>query len=186
MRLINLKTLVVKEFIESDCPPYVILSHTWGADEVSLQMLQTGGVEALAGYEKIKSFCRQGAANGFEWGWVDTCCIDKTSSAELSEAINSMYRWYQEADVCYAYLADVSSNQQPDLQKEEFAKSRWFTRGWTLQELLAPSAVVFYLNDWTEYGTKTTLQHIISKITGIPVRALLQEAKKFCIAEKMS
>ena len=89
MRLINLKTLVVKEFIESDCPPYVILSHSWGADEVSLQMLRTGGVEALAGYEKIKSFCRQGAANGFEWGWVDTCCIDKTSSAELSEAINS-------------------------------------------------------------------------------------------------
>jgi hypothetical protein len=186
MRLINLKTLVVDEFIESDRPPYVILSHTWGADEVSFQMLQTGGVEALAGYEKIKRFCRQGAENGFEWGWVDTCCIDKTSSAELSEAINSMYRWYQEADVCYAYLADVRPHLQSYLQGDEFAKSRWFTRGWTLQELLAPSAVVFYLNDWTEYGTKTSLQFKISRITGIPERALLHETKKFCIAEKMS
>jgi hypothetical protein len=187
MRLLNVNTLVLKEFIDSDRPPYVILSHTWGAEEVSLQMLHTAKVKTLAGYEKIRNFCCQGAANGFEWGWVDTCCIDKTSSAELSEAINSMYKWYQEADVCYAYIADVHSNTwQPYLTDERFTKSRWFTRGWTLQELLAPSSDVFYLSDWTEYGTKTTLKEAISKFTRIHQKALRRQIEGSCVLEKMS
>lgn len=188
MRLINLHTLVVEEFVDSNRPPYVILSHTWGADEVSLQMLRTEGIEHLSGYQKILSFCRQGAANGFEWGWVDTCCIDKISSAELSEAINSMFAWYREADVCYAYLADVQRDGgQTHLVEEQFARSRWFTRGWTLQELLAPSTVVFYLSDWTEYGTKASLQKAISDSTKIPRLALCNfEYGGYSVAQKMS
>jgi hypothetical protein len=99
------------------------------------------------------------------------CCIDKTSSAELSEAINSMYRWYQEAVVCYVFLSGVF-RQQSHSMAVQFAQSRWFTRGWTLQELLAPESVIFYWRDWTVYGTKTSLQDAISHITGIPTNAI--------------
>jgi hypothetical protein len=152
MRLLNLNTLELREFIDSERPP---ISHTWEAGEVSLQELHSPSVKKIASYAKLLNFCRQGSKNGFRWGWADTCCIDKTSSAELSEAINSMYRWYQEADICYAFLNDVFPNQeqlskdtkdpvawsrwQPKSAKDQFAWSRWFTRGWTLQELLAPS-----------------------------------------------
>ena len=100
-----------------------------------------------------------------QFGTADLCCIDKTSSAELSEAINSMYRWYQESGVCYAYLADVPPNA--------FSKSRWFTRGWTLQELIAPSTVIFLDQKWQEIDTKSSLQEVISEITSIPTNILL-------------
>jgi hypothetical protein len=182
VRLINLKTYELKEFIDSERPPYVILSHTWEAEEVSLQKLHSQGVEKMAGYKKIRSFCRQGTANGFEWGWVDACCIDKTSSAELSEAINSMYKWYQEAEVCYAYLRDVHRHDG------DLFSSRWFRRGWTLQELLASSSVVFYVQDWAECGTKTALQQTISRITNIPQAVIgnHKDANSFGVAQKMS
>ena len=91
MRLLNLHTLELREFIDSERPPYVILSHTRGAEEVPLQELQRPDVSSKAGYTKIQNFAQNGRNSGFEWGWVDTCCIDKTSSAELSEAINSVY-----------------------------------------------------------------------------------------------
>ena len=105
------------------------------------------------GYEKIRRCCSVAKANGFEYVWIDTCCIDKTSSVELSEAINSMYRWYQESMVCYAYLADVSSSSiSCKNEKSEFIESKWFTRGWTLQELIAPSVVIFLNRKWQEIG----------------------------------
>jgi hypothetical protein len=194
MRLINLQTLESREFIDTERPPYVILSHTWGAEEVTLQQLQldTSAQIRKEGYLKIQNFALQGKANGFEWGWVDTCCIDKTSSAELSEAINSMYRWYAEADSCYTYLSDVSSSdsegpQEPALEKQ-FAVSRWFTRGWTLQELLAPLHVVFYLRGWTVYGTKSSLQKEISRITNIPEKAITRsrDPRRFPIGQRIS
>jgi Heterokaryon incompatibility protein (HET) len=189
--LINLNTLELREFIDSERPPYVILSHTWGADEVSLQQLHDPDVKSKAGYLKILAFAQKGKGNGFEWGWVDTCCIDKTSSAELSEAINSMYRWYAEADSCYAYLRDVGGpeGQQPSGSiKEQFAHSRWFTRGWTLQELLAPLSVIFYLQDWTVYGTKSSLIELISRITNIPVKVTTtpESISDFSVAQKIS
>src|SRR4051812_49079821 len=109
MRLLRTSTLEVVEFSDENVPPYAILSHTWGGEEVTLQEMRGTPSKGKEGYEKIKTCCSVARANGFEYAWVDTCCIDKTSSAELSEAINSMYRWYQEADVCYGFLADVPS-----------------------------------------------------------------------------
>lgn len=175
MRLLDSKTLKLSEFSEPNFPPYAILSHTWTDDEVSFQDIQGDACKTKAGYEKIKRCCDLAAADGFEYAWVDTCCIDKTSSAELSEAINSMFRWYEQSEVCYVYLSDVPSDvylsdapsvEGPYQPTSVFARSRWFTRGWTLQELIAPSNVIFYGRDWQEVGTKSSLLSTISKVTG--------------------
>ena len=123
------------------------------------------------------------AADGFHYIWIDTCCIDKASSAELSEAINSTYRWYHESGVCYAYLADVP----PNAVDNEFAKSRWFTRGWTLQELIAPLTVIFLNKEWQKIGIKSSRQRIISEVTGIPANILLGgDLERASIAQKIS
>lgn len=122
-----------------------------------------------------------------EFGRTDTVCIDKSSSAELSEAINSMYRWYQNAQICYAYLADVTVAEKPRGGGSAFERSRWFTRGWTLQELIAPSNLVFYSSDWRRIGTKSELRDIISEITGINVGVLGgTDPDHFSIAQRMS
>ncbi|KAF4825699.1 Vegetative incompatibility protein HET-E-1 [Colletotrichum siamense] len=118
------------------------------------------------GYAKLHDSCRQACLDKLEWIWIDTCCIDKTSSAELSEAINTMFRWYQEAVVCYAFLADVPSDTTLD-GRSLFATSRWFTRGWTLQELLAPKRLEFYSREWTHLGTKSGLSQVLREITGV-------------------
>jgi hypothetical protein len=128
------------------------------------------------------AFCgKQAAQDGLQYFWADTCCIDKTSSAELSEAINSMYHWYQEAEVCYAYLADAPS-------RSEFRDSRWFTRGWTLQELIAPSVVVFLDENWRQLGTKANLRQVVSDRTSIPVNILSgdDDLESFSVAQKMA
>ncbi|KAN0094111.1 HET domain containing protein [Hyaloscypha variabilis] len=145
MRLIHSTNFELHEFIGSQIPQYAILSHTWGEEEISFQELQRNvpEVKEKKGFDKIRQCCRVAAEDGFEYAWVDTCCIDKTSSAELSEAINSMFRWYQRAEVCYAFLADVPSDEDPQKEGSAFRKSRWFTRGWTLQELIAPAHVTF-------------------------------------------
>ncbi|KAI1187385.1 ankyrin repeat-containing protein [Nemania serpens] len=157
MRLLNTTMsdtgeFAMEEFSGQEVQPYAILSHTWGEDEVCFQDMERADAANKKGYEKVKNFCSLAKANGYKYVWVDTCCIDKRSSAELSEAINSMYRWYEEADVCYAYLADVSS-------LSNFSDSRWFTRGWTLQELIAPSNVIFFDRDWQVIGNKADLHN---------------------------
>src|SRR2546421_7862846 len=125
-----------------------------------------------------------------EFGRVNTCCIDKTSSAELSEAINSMYRWYQGSMVCYAYLAGVppkALDPQNGIERSEFSRSRWFTRGWTLQELIAPPMVIFLDQEWQEIGTKSSLHGTISTITGIPSNILLGgDLESASVAQRMS
>ena len=91
------------------------------------------------GYRKIEDCCKLAASDKWQYIWIDTCCIDKTSSAELSEAINSMYRWYGNARICYAYLADVDSAEESESSlMNRIEQCRWFTRGWTLQEVIAP------------------------------------------------
>jgi hypothetical protein len=113
-----------------------------------------------------------------------SCCIDKTSSAELSEAINSMFRWYSRSKVCYAYLTDVSYDGFDD----SLPKSRWFTRGWTLQELLAPSSVVFYSAEWTRIGDSEVLISVLRNVTRID-EGILSRTKSLdwvSVAEKMS
>lgn len=105
---------------------------------------------------KIRDSCRKVAEEGFQYIWIDTCCIDKSSSVELPEAINSMYSWYKAAKRCYATLADVSANVEVREKDSEFVKSKWFERGWTLQELIAPRDVVFYSKDWIKLGEKSS------------------------------
>ena len=161
MRLLNTTKRKLEEFEGNNIPLYATLSHTWGENEITFQDVEGTGVEENIGYEKVRRTCSIAAGYGFNYVWIDTCCIDKTSSAELSEAINSMYRWYQESGVCYAYLADVLSKtdgHQSIARSSEFSESRWFKRGWTLQELIAPSIVLFFDQKWQEIGTKSSLR----------------------------
>jgi hypothetical protein len=140
-----------------------------------------------AGYSKIKRCCDVAADDGFDYVWIDTCCIDKTSSSELSEAINSMFKWYKQAEVCYVFLFDVPSSLDITAFGIALRNSRWFTRGWTLQELIAPACVIFFDNDWKESGTKSSLRGLICAITLIQVDVLLgHDIEKFSIAQRMS
>ncbi|EJF57898.1 hypothetical protein DICSQDRAFT_173520 [Dichomitus squalens LYAD-421 SS1] len=91
---------------------------------------------------KIKMACAVAREAGFRYIWIDSCCIDKVSSSELSEAINSMYAWYGDADICHTYLADVPPGDAPHSEDSSFRESRWFRRGWTLQELIAPAELM--------------------------------------------
>ncbi|KAF1953716.1 HET-domain-containing protein [Byssothecium circinans] len=167
MRLLNTYTLEVEEF-QADFPEYVILSHTWGGEEVTLRDLQSPAASTKKGFTKLKRCCEKAASDGFHYVWIDTCCIDKTSSAELSESINSMYQWYKGSYICYVYLADFTITPGSSaLDNENFARARWWTRGWTLQELLAPVTVEFYDSNWVEYGTKVSLREQITKVSGI-------------------
>ncbi|EON61156.1 hypothetical protein W97_00367 [Coniosporium apollinis CBS 100218] len=163
-----------------DIPFYAILSHTWGADEeeVTYKDLTDGtrNFTHKAGYRKLQFCQRQAAQDGLLYIWIDTCCIDKSSSAELQESLNSMFRWYQRAARCYVYLSDVSVRRSVGEEEESwklaFKRSRWFTRGWTLQELLAPSSVVFYSQEAKRLGDKRSLERTLNEITGIPIKAL--------------
>ncbi|KAL9618563.1 MAG: hypothetical protein Q9160_006747 [Pyrenula sp. 1 TL-2023] len=192
MRLINTSTLELEQYYERNVPKYAILSHTWGNEELSLQDMQqiNPHVENLAGFKKVKACCQLALAEGYRYIWIDTCSIDKSSSSELSEAINSMFRWYGRADICYVYLADVRSTFSPTsaVAPKEFAESRWFTRGWTLQELIAPSKVNFYTQDWTKIASRLELRHILRDITGIDERAFggsVARLSEFSIAQRL-
>ncbi|KAF2276576.1 HET-domain-containing protein [Westerdykella ornata] len=183
MRLLRLEedgNFSLVEYVEKDIPQYAILSHTWGADheEPTYKDLLKGTGRNKAGYRKLTLCGAQAAKDDLGFFWVDTCCINKSSSRELDEAINSMFRWYQKAARCYAYLADVSVDRSagendftPEL-KAAFARSRWFTRGWTLQELIAPRSVDFFSKEGHWLGSKHSLQQILAEITGIALAAL--------------
>jgi len=190
MHLLNSSTLRVAKFQGDKVPPYAILSHTWGKeeDEVLFADMERGSAEGKLGYKKIRYSCAHAAAHGHDYIWVDTCCIDKSSSADLSEAINSMYTWYRDATICYAYLADVLADVDTTTLASPFANSKWFKRGWTLQELIAPPNLVFFSHDWLEIGTKLSLRQILSQITGIDVDILtdLKNLESASVAKRMS
>ncbi|KAI0188879.1 heterokaryon incompatibility protein-domain-containing protein [Xylaria flabelliformis] len=186
MWLLNSCSWEMKDFISyKQAPPYVILTHTWGDEEVTFRDWQSEPskfVESKEGFNKIRLCCQQAAADGFEWVWVDTCCIDKTSSAEITEAINSMFQWYQNAAICYAYLNDVVDNIESNL-----AGCRWVTRGWTLQELIAPREVVFYSSGWHALGTRSKLSAHLAIVTGIDETFLAGKRLEYAsIAQRMS
>ncbi|KAF5368575.1 hypothetical protein D9758_002408 [Tetrapyrgos nigripes] len=187
MRLLNTKTFQLHEFY-SDIPTYAILSHTWDREEVTFQDMQNlRAAKRKAGYAKLSGACAHARKDNFEWIWIDTCCINKESSAELSEAINSMYGYYGDSEVCYVYLSDASSAEDPRDVDSGFRKSRWFKRGWTLQELLAPRYVVFLGKDWKEIGTRWSLRDAISALTCIPSRVFENgNMTGYSIAQKMS
>ncbi|KAK1253247.1 hypothetical protein MKX07_001324 [Trichoderma sp. CBMAI-0711] len=199
MRLIDARTLELVDVVDNNVPRYAILSHTWGDEEITIQQLRRlGGCSQVSlaspqtldkkrratvlkkGYIKISGAAQLAVSRGLDYLWVDTCCIDKTSSAELSEAINSMYLWYEQSAECYAFLADVEppsddANPDGDVLHDNLRRSRWFTRGWTLQELIAPKLVLFYAKDWSLLGQKDApadFTNIISEITNIDKEVL--------------
>ena len=206
MRLINVRTRRTEEFYGKAIPKYAILSHTWGPREITLQTMQTFGASYKRWPLKLSGLCMQAADDGIDYVWVDTCCINKMDLVELSEAINSMFTWYQKAAVCYAYLADVEleseelepENLEPEMLEEPeehatrnwkaFCRSRWFTRGWTLQELLAPDQVKFYDSKWVFIGTKRTLLTKLQVVTGIPRSFILgaTPVSKASVAQRFS
>ncbi|KAI9148849.1 Vegetative incompatibility protein [Paramyrothecium foliicola] len=191
MRLINVKTSSLEEFHEDQVPAYAILSHTWGveAEELTFQDVEEGNVQKSGiGSTKFRFCCQQAEEDGYTHVWIDTCCINKADMVELSEAINSMFRWYERAAVCYVYLSDVAGNQNPREEGSSFQSSRWFRRGWTLQELLAPTELVFYSSEWRVLGTKVQLCTTLERITGIPVSIVRGVGAIRCasIAQRMS
>lgn len=180
MRLLHIESserLILTDFSGKTIPPYAILSHTWGDDEFLFEDLVNGTGKTKAGYEKILFCGEQAARDDLQYFWVDTCCIDKWNLRELSNAINSMFRWYRNAEKCYVLLSDISA-PMTDAQLHQsrweasFRKSRWFTRGWTLQELIAPPSLEFFSLERQRLGDKDSLEQQINQITGIPVEAL--------------
>lgn len=188
MRLLNIKTQKLEYFL-GDPPPYAILSHTWGQGEVTLQELELPGLEQKQGWIKIVGFLKaltKKFSDTIDYAWVDTCCIDKTSSAELSEAINAMFVWYKHAECCFAFLEDVNHDGSGPLG-EDFEGCRWFDRGWTLQELLAPRHMEFFDRNWCYVGNKHDLANRISHRTSIDVRSLLTgDFTAASVAKRMS
>lgn len=192
MWLIDVHTRKLEYFEGSNIPDYAILSHRWEDEEVTFYEMQNGLGRDKKGYRKIDGCCRQAMAerswyaklllprvvaahHGLQFVWVDTCCIDKSSSAELTEAINSMYRWYEDAAICYAYMSDVSDDSG------NFTNSLWFTRGWTLQEMLASVEVRFFGRAWQYLGQRRDddISSAISSKCNIPSKAL-QSFKQGC------
>ncbi|KAJ8117390.1 hypothetical protein ONZ43_g4219 [Nemania bipapillata] len=191
MRLINVETLILEEFmiVNPDSLEYAILSHTWEDGEVTFQDF-TGDLshrEHKKGFYKIMKTCELARRDGIQYAWVDTCCIDKTSSAELTEAINSMFNWYRDAKVCYAWLADLPAAMERPIESA-MKECRWFTRGWTLQELLAPRHVEFYDRDWTFRGTKKDLKELVADASqiGADVLEKPEDLYRLPIAQRMS
>jgi hypothetical protein len=155
----------MKEFIGDAIPPYAILSHTWSDDEVLFRDIDRGRYQQRSGFPKLRYTLQQTFQDGYEWAWVDTCCIDKSSSAELQEAINSMFAWYRNSVICYVYLADVKglplnteSDELGNPLTTELQASRWFTQGWTLEELIAPRRSRFFNATWAYPGESSKLQ----------------------------
>lgn len=183
------------EDLVNNLPTYAILSHTWGEDdqEVTFQDLTERSGKSKAGYQKIRFCGEQAARDGLRYFWVDTCCIKRSDAVELQKSINSMFRYYKNAVKCYVYLSDVSI---PDDRVKTYSKidfelafqtAKWFTRGWTLQELLAPSSVEFFSADYKRLGDKLSLEHQIHQSTGIPIEALRgYDPTKFSVDERVS
>lgn len=193
MRLLNTGSLELRFFFPSSVPDYVILSHRWGPEECSFEDVTRSPLADLnhparmkQGFLKLQGACDLASRDGYSWIWIDTCCIDKSSSAELQEAINSMWKYYAESNICYAYIVDIPDSKAG--WDEGFRKSEWFTRGWTLQELIAPICVEFYANDWAPIGTKNERYKEISEITQIDPTVLVgtEDIDLFSAAQKLS
>ncbi|CAK7206980.1 hypothetical protein SEUCBS139899_009787 [Sporothrix eucalyptigena] len=183
MRLLHAASLKFKEFPDATIPPYAVLSHTWEEkQEVTLQDMASLYLTDKMGYAKIAATCALALQRGLEWAWIDTCCIDKTNNTELTESINSMFSWYQNATVCFVHLVDLNASPSAaaDASNDVYGRMRqcaWFKRGWTLQELLAPLTVEFYDTNWSPIGSKADLAPLLADITRIPVPAILGQER---------
>ncbi|KAK6216244.1 hypothetical protein LQW54_003633 [Pestalotiopsis sp. IQ-011] len=206
MRLLRTQEyrLVEANDIPTPFPEYAILSHTWISpkDEITYQDFKQrksdieNDIFKQKGWAKLRRYCDRAARDGWEWAWMDTCCIDKTNPADTQEAINAMFRWYQNAGTCYAYLDDVDVDKVVDCPKFDLddiagrdnvadpasfphlalktflIKAKWFTRGWTLQELLAPPYLVFVDQAWRRIGTRESWADEIKQASRIEARHL--------------
>jgi hypothetical protein len=181
MRLLHfdeLGKLVLTDFRGKTIPPYAILSHRWSSSEVLFNDIKRGTYrEREEGYQKLEFCANQAAQDNLQYFWVDTCCIDKWNLSELSKSINSMFQWYMNATRCYVFLSDVSvSTAIEPVQRSDweasFRASAWFTRGWTLQELIAPVSVEFFSCEGRRIGDRASLDELIHEITSIPLEAL--------------
>ena len=219
MRLINVKAFLereqlisrgkgvdhrakVLEFGDDEVTKYAMLSHRWIGQEVDYTEIielakmakgERNKIRERDGYQKILQSCKQAKMDEYEWLWVDTCCIDKRSSAELSEAINSMYRWYENSGICYVYLHDLPGSSFPIADDYEmYPKSsgwpEWFSRGWTLQEMIAPRDVRFFNRDWHFIGDKRVHSSVLENITRVPQEVLKEglSSDRPCVAQIMS
>ncbi|KAL1604016.1 hypothetical protein SLS60_005608 [Paraconiothyrium brasiliense] len=229
MRLLHSETLEFATFYDDATPPYAILSHTWGDEEVTFEDMRfiqkrkslpedlrsspefmlafdaaarllfppNRDPEKIAGYEKIRKTAEIAYKRGFEYFWIDTCCIDKSSSSELQEAINSMYSWYKKSALCMVYLEDVNASFLEgtwELSQEDIMRfaaclksSRWIARGWTLQELIAPAKLTFYNKYWKSMTTKFVAAAAINIATNIPAYVLTtDQLHRASVAQKMS
>ncbi|KAI6152424.1 heterokaryon incompatibility protein-domain-containing protein, partial [Pisolithus tinctorius] len=162
--------------LEDSVTDYAILSHRWVVGEVGYMEIENRNeIRGRDGYKKIMKSCQQAKIDGLDWLWVDTCCIDKRNSSELSEALNSMFRWYENSKRCYAYLHDVDVfPTAPDVERFSGSEGwpEWFSRGWTLQELIAPGDLHFFNKDWQPIGNKRNLASMLENITRIPSQVL--------------
>jgi len=171
---------VTENLPDNENRKYAILSHTWGSKEVTFEDLKKGTGKNKAGFKKIRFCADQAVRDGLRYFWVDTCCINKSDQVELNEAIISMFRWYRKAARCYVYLSDVSvagrgrkrKREPSETWEQAFQGSKWFKRGWTLQELLAPASVEFFTPGGQRLGDKKSLEQLIHEITKIPTSAL--------------
>lgn len=210
MRLVNVRTFKLKEFGEYEVPPYAILSHTWGLREASLRELRKAtsiSIKTNQIFRKIVCACFQARKDCLQWLWVDTACIDNTSSVDVQEAVNSAYEWYQKSQICYVYLDDLDGSCPPlsdptiegcgrhgeqnhriPFWAESMANCKWFTRGWTVPELIAPMRIKFFGKTWKLVATKTNLVRYLSRITGIDAGVLTHARKigSVSIAVRMS
>ena len=189
MWLLNTETLSLERFEDPRqiYGKYAILSHTWDEEAVTFDLIHLDTAKSMKGYGKIAATCRRAFEDGLNYAWVDTCCIDKRSSAELSEAINSMYKWYYNARVCYAYLSDLDSEKVTSIDGK-IGDCRWFTRGWTLQEMIAPPALLFFDMNWNQLASRVDVALQLAKITNVDHEVLTDRGKiwKTSVATRMS
>lgn len=178
MRLLNCETMKLEDHHGENTPNYAILSHTWEQEEILFDDIQHEPPhwQHKKGAQKVLGSVAEARRLHFSYIWIDTCCIDKSSSAELSEAINSMFNWYLRSSVCIAYLFDVDNFS---MDSSSFVRSKWFTRGWTLQELIAPWEVRFYCSDWAYLGDRASLIGEIVRVTDIDRRLLYLSRSDF-------
>jgi hypothetical protein len=191
MRLLHAETQKLISPRHGEKIPYAILSHTWGDDEVMYQDIIHGNsdVKHRIGYTKLEGVCTRAIKAGFRYVWIDSCCIDQSSSAELSEAINSMFHWYRNAEICFAHLEDVDQPVSGTFDQGAISQCRWLTRGWTLQELIAPKEIIFVDRQWKDLGSRSSLAETISESTNISRKVLLSGSKALSeqsVARRMS
>lgn len=177
LRLIGARDLLPIRFSADKAPPYAFISHCWlhPDEEPTLRDLVDNVAYRKAGFTKLQRAADVALRRGLEYFWIDTCCVDGRIIHEVRQAIKTVALWLTKADICFVYLSDVKAVEQRsslNSNHESLRKSKWFTRSWTLVELLVPQRVEFFSDNWTALGDKSTLEKVITEVTLIPARAL--------------